>query len=154
MKNSTRGQWRCKDLSLPESPQYTKITANTIHPYMKNLFWVEFPFNCIKICTTWIGLQCGLIYCQVTCICNLQGDDILDRSSELIYTGEMQWVYQPYGRQQQRVFFLFDHQLVLCKKVKVSKYVSVNHATDGSYASLCSFLYYFGAIVCGTKNIS
>lgn len=45
-----------------------------------------------------------------------EGDDILDRSSELIYTGEMQWVYQPYGRQQQRVFFLFDHQLVLCKK--------------------------------------
>ncbi|XP_044124584.1 rho guanine nucleotide exchange factor 9 isoform X1 [Bufo gargarizans] len=45
-----------------------------------------------------------------------EGDDILDRSSELIYTGEMQWIYQPYGRQQQRVFFLFDHQLVLCKK--------------------------------------
>ena len=46
-----------------------------------------------------------------------QGDDILDRSSELIYTGEMSWIYQPYGRSQQRVFFLFDHQLVLCKKV-------------------------------------
>ncbi|XP_072285415.1 uncharacterized protein [Pyxicephalus adspersus] len=45
-----------------------------------------------------------------------EGEDILDRSSELIYTGEMQWIYQPYGRQQQRVFFLFDHQLVLCKK--------------------------------------
>lgn len=47
----------------------------------------------------------------------LQGDDILDRSSELIYTGEMSWIYQPYGRSQQRVFFLFDHQMVLCKKV-------------------------------------
>ncbi|KAM9538289.1 rho guanine nucleotide exchange factor 9 isoform 2-T2 [Guaruba guarouba] len=45
-----------------------------------------------------------------------EGDDILDRSSELIYTGEMSWIYQPYGRNQQRVFFLFDHQLVLCKK--------------------------------------
>ncbi|CAM4609580.1 unnamed protein product [Leuciscus chuanchicus] len=45
-----------------------------------------------------------------------EGDDILDRSSELIYTGEMSWIYQPYGRSQQRVFFLFDHQLVLCKK--------------------------------------
>ncbi|TRY78957.1 hypothetical protein DNTS_014716 [Danionella cerebrum] len=44
------------------------------------------------------------------------GDDILDRSSELIYTGEMSWIFQPYGRSQQRVFFLFDHQLVLCKK--------------------------------------
>ncbi|XP_048839493.1 rho guanine nucleotide exchange factor 9 isoform X4 [Brienomyrus brachyistius] len=45
-----------------------------------------------------------------------EGDDILDRSSELVYTGEMSWVYQPYGRSQQRVFFLFDHQMVLCKK--------------------------------------
>ncbi|XP_043913659.1 rho guanine nucleotide exchange factor 9 isoform X2 [Protopterus annectens] len=45
-----------------------------------------------------------------------EGDDILDRSSELIYTGEMSWIYQPYGRTQQRVFFLFDHQLILCKK--------------------------------------
>ncbi|XP_051514363.1 rho guanine nucleotide exchange factor 9b isoform X1 [Myxocyprinus asiaticus] len=45
-----------------------------------------------------------------------EGDDILDRSSELIYTGEMVWIYQPYGRSQHRVFFLFDHQLVLCKK--------------------------------------
>ncbi|XP_039768327.1 rho guanine nucleotide exchange factor 9 isoform X4 [Ornithorhynchus anatinus] len=45
-----------------------------------------------------------------------EGDDILDRSSELIYTGEMSWIFQPYGRNQQRVFFLFDHQMVLCKK--------------------------------------
>ncbi|KAI6078358.1 Rho guanine nucleotide exchange factor 9 isoform X11 [Aix galericulata] len=50
-----------------------------------------------------------------------EGDDILDRSSELIYTGEMSWIYQPYGRNQQRVFFLFDHQMVLCKKVRTSR---------------------------------
>lgn len=53
----------------------------------------------------------------LTVTCPSQGEDILDRSSELIYTGEMAWIYQPYGRNQQRVFFLFDHQMVLCKKV-------------------------------------
>lgn len=53
----------------------------------------------------------------LTITCSSQGEDILDRSSELIYTGEMAWIYQPYGRNQQRVFFLFDHQMVLCKKV-------------------------------------
>ncbi len=48
----------------------------------------------------------------------VQGEDILDRSSELVYTGEMSWIYQAYGRSQNRIFFLFDHQMVLCKKVR------------------------------------
>lgn len=44
-----------------------------------------------------------------------QGQDILDRSSELIHSGELTRISRQ-GRSQQRTFFLFDHQLVSCKK--------------------------------------
>lgn len=46
---------------------------------------------------------------------SLQGQDILERSSELIHSGELTRVTQQ-GKSQQRTFFLFDHQLVACKK--------------------------------------
>ncbi|XP_059000742.1 spermatogenesis-associated protein 13 isoform X1 [Mustela lutreola] len=44
-----------------------------------------------------------------------EGLDILDRSSELIHSGELTKVTR-HGKSQQRTFFLFDHQLVSCKK--------------------------------------
>lgn len=44
-----------------------------------------------------------------------EGLDILDRSSELIHSGELTKLTKQ-GRSQQRTFFLFDHQLVSCKK--------------------------------------
>ncbi|KAK2167757.1 hypothetical protein LSH36_24g01012 [Paralvinella palmiformis] len=44
-----------------------------------------------------------------------QGPDLLDHSSELIYSGEMTKVNSS-GWHQERVFFLFDHQLIYCKK--------------------------------------
>lgn len=46
---------------------------------------------------------------------SFQGLDILDRSSELIHSGELTKITKQ-GKSQQRTFFLFDHQLVSCKK--------------------------------------
>ncbi|KAL4657284.1 spermatogenesis-associated protein 13-like, partial [Arapaima gigas] len=51
---------------------------------------------------------------QVT-ILHWEGDDVLARSSELIHSGELSRVFR-HGKTQQRTFFLFDHQLVFCKK--------------------------------------
>ncbi|KAJ6662305.1 hypothetical protein lerEdw1_012469 [Lerista edwardsae] len=48
-------------------------------------------------------------------IVSWEGQDILGRSSELIHSGELTKVSKQ-GKSQQRTFFLFDHQLVFCKK--------------------------------------
>nr|XP_015217064.1 PREDICTED: rho guanine nucleotide exchange factor 4 isoform X3 [Lepisosteus oculatus] len=45
-----------------------------------------------------------------------EGEDVLSRSSELIFSGEMTKISQPQAKSQQRMFFLFDHQMVYCKK--------------------------------------
>ncbi|XP_016370923.1 uncharacterized protein LOC107710620 isoform X1 [Sinocyclocheilus rhinocerous] len=45
-----------------------------------------------------------------------EGEDILSRSSDLIFSGDLTKISQPQGKGQQRMFFLFDHQLVFCKK--------------------------------------
>ncbi|XP_062843376.1 serine-rich adhesin for platelets isoform X2 [Trichomycterus rosablanca] len=45
-----------------------------------------------------------------------EGDDVLSRSSELIFSGDLTKISTPQGKGQQRMFFLFDHQLVFCKK--------------------------------------
>ncbi|XP_017577621.1 spermatogenesis-associated protein 13 [Pygocentrus nattereri] len=48
-------------------------------------------------------------------ILDWEGEDVLSRSSELIHSGELTRVVRA-GKTQQRSFFLFDHQLVFCKK--------------------------------------
>ncbi|XP_056289810.1 uncharacterized protein spata13 isoform X4 [Pseudoliparis swirei] len=48
-------------------------------------------------------------------ILHWEGPDVLERSSELIHSGELTRVVRQ-GKMQQRSFFLFDHQLVFCKK--------------------------------------
>ncbi|XP_030625780.1 spermatogenesis-associated protein 13 [Chanos chanos] len=48
-------------------------------------------------------------------ILSWEGEDVLSRSSELIHSGELTRIVRP-GKTQQRSFFLFDHQLVFCKK--------------------------------------
>ncbi|KAM6447614.1 spermatogenesis-associated protein 13 isoform 1-T1 [Liasis olivaceus] len=48
-------------------------------------------------------------------ILNWEGQDILGKSSELIHSGELTKISKQ-GKSQQRTCFLFDHQLVFCKK--------------------------------------
>ncbi|XP_056155008.1 spermatogenesis-associated protein 13 isoform X2 [Lampris incognitus] len=48
-------------------------------------------------------------------ILHWEGADVLERSSELIHSGELTRVVR-HGKTQQRSFFLFDHQLAFCKK--------------------------------------
>ncbi|KAK3534864.1 hypothetical protein QTP86_031680, partial [Hemibagrus guttatus] len=45
-----------------------------------------------------------------------EGEDVLSRSSDLIFSGDLTKISQPQAKGQQRMFFLFDHQLVFCKK--------------------------------------
>ncbi|XP_071990411.1 spermatogenesis-associated protein 13 isoform X1 [Engystomops pustulosus] len=55
------------------------------------------------------------IACWQVSIVGWEGQDILARSSELIHSGELTKLFKQ-GKSQQRTFFLFDHQLVFCKK--------------------------------------
>lgn len=59
------------------------------------------------------------------CVCVNQGEDILSRSSDLIYSGELTKISPPHAKSQQRMFFLFNHQMVYCKKVRALKTHSV-----------------------------
>ncbi|MBN3321670.1 SPT13 protein, partial [Atractosteus spatula] len=48
-------------------------------------------------------------------IVNWEGPDVLGRSSELIHCGDLTRISRQ-GKTQQRTFFLFDHQLIFCRK--------------------------------------
>ncbi|XP_070538130.1 uncharacterized protein [Ptychodera flava] len=45
-----------------------------------------------------------------------EGEDLLERSSILIHTGEVTKISKGLGRAKVRQVFLFDHQMVLCKR--------------------------------------
>jgi len=51
-----------------------------------------------------------------------EGNDLLDRSSELIFSGELNKINTA-GWSQERYFFLFDHQLIYCKKELLKRHV-------------------------------
>ncbi len=46
-----------------------------------------------------------------------QGEDILATSSQMLRCGELHKISK--GHSQERHFFLFDHQLIYCKKVRL-----------------------------------
>ena len=48
----------------------------------------------------------------------LKGEAVLEKSSELIHSGDV--IKTSNGSSQDRVMFLFDHQLVYCKKVRTN----------------------------------
>ena len=48
----------------------------------------------------------------------MQGPSLIEQSSELIHCGELTKVSGG-GWKQQRLVFLFDHQLVYCKRVRL-----------------------------------
>ena len=45
----------------------------------------------------------------------MQGDHVVETSSEEIFSGDLQKISK--GHSQERHFTLFDHQLVYCKRV-------------------------------------
>ncbi|XP_072899847.1 spermatogenesis-associated protein 13-like isoform X5 [Hemitrygon akajei] len=53
-------------------------------------------------------------------IVNWEGQDVLTRSSELIFSGELTKISSQ-GKNQQRTLFLFDHQLFFCKKDRLRR---------------------------------
>ena len=53
---------------------------------------------------------------KVLSFSSMKGEDVLERSSELIHSGDV--IKTSNGSSQVSVMFLFDHQLVYCKKVR------------------------------------
>ena len=59
-----------------------------------------------------------ICFLQYDAVCVSKGADLIETSSELIHSGELIKVNSS-GWSQDRVFFLFDRQMVYCKKVRL-----------------------------------
>ena len=82
-------------------------------------------FDCLQLfdsptkeISSWFSLQVTLHLFSKYCFLSLKGGDVLERSSELIHSGDV--IKTSNGSSQSCSMFLFDHQLVYCKKVTVS----------------------------------
>lgn len=87
------------------------------HAFVDRLFTV-FRFTIEKKSPCDLVLQVTLQLLSKYCFLSLKGEDVLERSSELIHSGDV--IKTSNGSSQSCSMFLFDHQLVYCKKVIVS----------------------------------
>lgn len=79
---------------------------------------LQFFDSRLKEITFDLVLQVTLQLLSKYCFLALKGEDVLERSSELIHSGDV--IKTSNGSSQSCSMFLFDHQLVYCKKVIVS----------------------------------
>ena len=86
----------------------------------------------------------------LSCSFRPQSPDLLETSSELIYCGELTKVNSS-GWSQERIFFLFDFQIIYCKKV--SSCVLLTFLRRNGIASLYACIQYYRYELKGQKTL-
>ncbi len=70
---------------------------------------------------------------------SMQGSDLIDQSSELIHSSEVMKINSS-GWSQERIFFMFDHQIVYCKKVTTQERFPTSNFSVYTLLLCCSTL--------------